>query len=75
MGVFRYPFLPGLGGLRQIFLHSKQKEFVMRKKSVKHLAVAVNASKPKKLSKAGEWLRTHPKGLGVTIYDMRAVMR
>ncbi len=31
--------------------------------------------KPKKLSKAGEWLRTHPKGLGVTIHDMRAVMR
>ncbi|MDR2555552.1 MAG: hypothetical protein LBC64_09020 [Fibromonadaceae bacterium] len=30
---------------------------------------------PKKLSKAGEWLRTHPKGLGVTIHDMRAVMR
>ncbi len=26
-------------------------------------------------SKAGEWLRKHPKGLGVTINDMRAVMR
>jgi hypothetical protein len=33
------------------------------------------AAKPKKLSKAGEWLKTHPKGLGVTIHDMRAVMR
>ncbi len=31
--------------------------------------------KPKKLSKAGEWLRTHPKGLGGRILDMRAVMR
>jgi hypothetical protein len=36
---------------------------------------AVPVAKPKKLSKAGEWLRTHPKGLGVTIHDMRAVMR
>ena len=32
-------------------------------------------AKPKKLSKAGEWLRTHPKGLGGRILDMRAVMR
>ena len=30
---------------------------------------------PKRLSKAGEWLKKHPKGLGVTINDMRAVMR
>ncbi len=39
-------------------------------------AGASNAvNKPKRLSKAGEWLRKHPKGLGVTINDMRAVMR
>ena len=31
--------------------------------------------KPKRLSKAGEWLRDNPKGLGVVIHDMRAVMR
>ena len=33
------------------------------------------AAEPKRLSKAGEWLRANPKGLGVTIHDMRAVMR
>jgi hypothetical protein len=32
-------------------------------------------AKPKKLSKAGEWRLKHPNGLGVTINDMRAVMR
>ena len=32
-------------------------------------------TQPKRLSKAGEWLRANPKGLGVTINDMRAVMR
>jgi hypothetical protein len=32
-------------------------------------------AQPKRLSKAGEWLKKHPKGLGVTINDMRAVMR
>jgi hypothetical protein len=47
----------------------------MRKKSVEHIAVAVNANKPKKLSKAGEWRLRNPNGLGVTINDMRAVMR
>jgi hypothetical protein len=29
---------------------------------------------PKKLSKAGEWMRAHPNGIGV-ILDMRAVMK
>jgi hypothetical protein len=33
------------------------------------------AAKPKKLSKAGEWLKAHPKGLGGRILDMKAVMR
>jgi len=47
----------------------------MKKKSIKQLAEAVNASKPKKLSKAGEWRLRNPNGLGVTINDMRAVMR
>jgi len=32
------------------------------------------SEKPKRLSKAGEWLRAHPNGLGGT-YDMRAVMK
>jgi hypothetical protein len=36
---------------------------------------AKTAEKPKRLSKAGEWLRDNPKGLGVVIHDMRAVMR
>jgi hypothetical protein len=31
--------------------------------------------KPKKLSKAGEWLKAHPEGIGLVIYDMRAVMK
>jgi hypothetical protein len=30
---------------------------------------------PKRLSKIGEWMLKNPKGLGVTIHDMRAVMR
>ncbi len=39
-------------------------------------AGASNAgNKPKRLSKAGEWRLKHPNGLGVTIHDMRAVMR
>jgi hypothetical protein len=59
----------------KLFLHSKQKVFLMRKKSVEHLAVAVSASKPKKLSKAGEWLRANQgKDLG-RILDWRAVMK
>ena len=32
-------------------------------------------AQPKRLSKAGEWLKKHPKGLGGRILDMRAVMR
>jgi hypothetical protein len=35
---------------------------------------AAKQAKPKKLSKAGEWLEAHPNGLGGT-YDMRAVMK
>jgi hypothetical protein len=47
----------------------------MKRKSAKTATEKAAASKPKKLSKAGEWLRDNPKGLGVTILDMRAVMR
>jgi len=47
----------------------------MKKKSIKQLAETASASKPKKLSKAGEWRLRNPNGLGVTINDMRAVMR
>jgi len=32
-------------------------------------------AKPKRLSKAGKWRLKNPNGLGVTIHDMRAVMR
>ncbi|MCL2282131.1 MAG: hypothetical protein FWC26_02315 [Fibromonadales bacterium] len=35
----------------------------------------VSASKPKRLSKAGKWLKAHPNGLGGRILDMKAVMR
>jgi len=34
----------------------------------------VTSGKPKKLSKAGEWMRTHPEGI-LEIVNMRAVMR
>ena len=34
-----------------------------------------NTAKPKRLSKIGEWMLKNPNGLGVTINDMRAVMR
>jgi len=51
--------------------HKVQRRLFMNKNGSSKVATA----KPKKLSKAGEWLRTHPKGLGVTINDMRAVMR
>lgn len=30
--------------------------------------------KPKKLSKAGEWMRKHPDGV-IVIHDLRAVMK
>jgi len=47
----------------------------MIKKPVKQLAEASNASKPKRLSKAGEWLRANQgKYLG-RIVDWRAVMK
>jgi hypothetical protein len=47
----------------------------MRKESVKQFAEAANTSKPKKLSKAGEWLRANQgKYLG-RIIDWRAVMK
>lgn len=29
----------------------------------------------KKLSKLGEWMKAHPKGIGLVIHDMRAVMK
>jgi len=32
------------------------------------------SAKPKKLSKIGEWMKAHPKGIG-KIIDMRAVMK
>jgi hypothetical protein len=32
-------------------------------------------SKPKRLSKAGEWRRAHPNGLDVIYVDMRAILR
>jgi hypothetical protein len=35
---------------------------------------AAKPAKPKKLSKAGEWLEAHPNGIG-KILDMRAVMK
>jgi len=38
-------------------------------------AEATASDKPKKLSKAGEWLKANPNGLGVTIHDMKAVMK
>jgi hypothetical protein len=47
----------------------------MKRKSAKIATEKVAASKPKKLSKAGEWLMNNPKGLGGRILDMRAVMR
>jgi hypothetical protein len=47
----------------------------MKRKSAKIATEKVVASKPKKLSKAGEWRLRNPNGLGVTILDMRAVMR
>ena len=47
------------------------------KKKNNHMqeVIASLQAKGKKLSKAGEWLRDNPKGLGVTIHDMRSVMR
>lgn len=33
------------------------------------------AAKPKRLSKAGEWLKAHPNGIGLIIHDMRAAMK
>ena len=44
----------------------------MEKKASRKVVPAVN---PKRLSKAGKWLRANPNGLGVTINDWRAVMR
>ncbi len=46
----------------------------MKKKSEKQSIVIVE-NKPKKLSPAGEWRLKNPNGLGVTINDMRAVMK
>jgi predicted glutamine amidotransferase len=36
---------------------------------------AAKPVKTKKLSKAGEWRRANPDGIGLVIYDMRAVMK
>jgi len=41
----------------------------------KILRKIVPVAKPKRLSKAGEWLKAHPNGLGGRILDMKAVMR
>jgi hypothetical protein len=30
---------------------------------------------PKRLSKLGEWMKAHPRGIGLVIHDMRAVMK
>jgi hypothetical protein len=38
------------------------------------MKTAVKSAKPKKLSKAGEWLEAHPGGI-CKILDMRAVMK
>jgi len=59
----------------KFFYIANKKEVRMEKKSVKQFAVAVSAGKPKKLSKAGEWLRANQgKNLG-RIIDWRAVMK
>jgi len=47
---------------------------VLQKKNSKIRSTAVSA-KPKKLSKMGEWMEAHPKGIGVIYCDMRAVMK
>ncbi|MDR2577215.1 MAG: hypothetical protein LBC70_00180 [Chitinispirillales bacterium] len=46
---------------------------VSREKEVKTQETELTA-KPKKLSKAGEWMEKKPKGFMI-IHDMRAVMR
>ena len=49
---------------------------VTRKKSVKKQASKDESpTKPKKLSKAGEWMRAHPKGIEPIYIDWKAVMR
>jgi len=40
----------------------------------KEMKTTVKSSKPKKLSKAGEWLEAHPGGI-CKILDMKAVMK
>jgi len=47
----------------------------MKKTSANAVTEKASTNKPKKLSKAGEWRLKNPNGLGVTILDMRAVMR
>jgi hypothetical protein len=34
-----------------------------------------NPAKPKKLSKVGEWMRAHPKGVEVIYIDWKAVLK
>ena len=36
---------------------------------------ATAKTKPKKLSKAGEWMRAHPNGVEVIYIDWKAVLR
>jgi len=45
---------------------------VLQKKGSKIQGAA--SAKPKRLSKIGEWMKEHPKGIG-KIIDMRAVMK
>ena len=40
----------------------------------KEMKTAAKPAKPKKLSKAGEWLEAHPGGI-CKILDMKAVMK
>jgi len=55
-----------------ILLKVQQGDFMAKNTSCKTTPAI---AQPKRLSKAGEWRLKHPKGLGVTIHDMRAVMR
>jgi hypothetical protein len=45
--------------------------------SVKHInkKQITKSEEPKRLSKLGEWMRANPKGIGLVIHDMKAVMK
>ena len=54
-----------------------RKDFIMptRKTQSKAVKTRENGSvEPKRLSKIGEWMKAHPKGIG-KIIDMRAAMK